>query len=278
TKGIEIAKEYLKEKKLDNYFVPRKWGEEGAHEAIRPTRAYDAKDLKMLVQAGIIPVKLTSDHYKLYDLIFKRFIASQMKEAKIETIKAKIKFLDNTRDVIYEKEIEIPNKLIEKGFNLISPIKIYLIDKNNYNVNVKKRLVPKVPHYNQGSLVEEMRNRKLGRPSTYATIIQTLLKRAYIIEIKNFLVHTKKGKIVYDYLTQNYPDLVSEEFTRYLEGKMKEIEEKTGDHQPYLWELFKKLEQYNLWETLKWQKEFFIVDLEESQDEKEESEEEISSE
>ncbi|MEO2154568.1 MAG: reverse gyrase, partial [Nanoarchaeota archaeon] len=48
TKGIEIAKEYLKEKKLDNYFVPRKWGEEGAHEAIRPTRAYDAEDLKML--------------------------------------------------------------------------------------------------------------------------------------------------------------------------------------------------------------------------------------
>ena len=261
-KGIEIAKEYLKEKNLIDYFTPRKWGEEGAHEAIRPTKAYDTEELRMLVNSGIIPVRLSSDHYKLYDLIFKRFVASQMKEIKIEFLKTNMKFLKE-EETIYEKEVELPNKVLENGFNLINPVKVYFLEENEYNAKVEKKLIPKIPHYNQGSLVEEMKKRKLGRPSTYATIIQTLLRRAYIIEINDqFLVHTKKGKIVFDYLIKNYNDLVSEEFTRYLEEKMIEIEKEKADHQVYLKKLFDKLDQYRLWESLEWQKEFFTEDLE----------------
>ncbi len=266
-KGIEIAKEFLKEKNLIDYFTPKKWGEEGAHEAIRPTKPYDVEDLKVLVNSGIISIKLTKDHYKLYDLIFKRFIASQMKNTKVEKIKMKI-IIKKDKEESYSKEVELINRIIENGFNLVNPIKVYLIEDGEYDVKISKKLVPKIQYYNQGTLVEEMKKRKLGRPSTYATIIQTLLKRAYVIEINNsFLVPTKRGKIVYDYLTTKYGELISEDFTRYLEERMKEIEEKEMNHQIYLKELFKKLEKYNLWETLKWQRKFFEVNIDEENEE-----------
>ncbi|MET1101801.1 MAG: reverse gyrase, partial [Pyrodictiaceae archaeon] len=95
--GINVAREYLQEKygseRLKEYFVPRSWGEGGAHEAIRPTRPIDAERLKRLIDEGIIQTvrPLTKRHFALYDLIFRRFIASQMRPARLVKQKIKVK-------------------------------------------------------------------------------------------------------------------------------------------------------------------------------------------
>ncbi len=79
--GIEVAKEYITQELGENYFKPRPWGgEEGAHEAIRPTRPIDTGRLMQLIRDGIIQLSrnLTRNHYRLYDMIFRRFMTSQM--------------------------------------------------------------------------------------------------------------------------------------------------------------------------------------------------------
>lgn len=83
--GIGVAMEYIVDEIGEAYFKPRKWGEEGAHECIRPTRPINSKRLVQLVRDGIIKLvsSLTKDHLRLYELIFNRFIASQMIDASI---------------------------------------------------------------------------------------------------------------------------------------------------------------------------------------------------
>jgi reverse gyrase len=92
-----------------------------------------------------------------------------------------------------------------------------------------------------------MKEKGLWRPSTYATIVTTLLKRWYVIQIPKtwWLKSTKKWKEVYQYLINNYSDLVSEQFTAFLEKQMDEVE-LWKDHFKILAQLLEKLKKYNL--------------------------------
>ena len=102
--GIKIAEEYIKEKFSSELFNPRTWKTiEGAHECIRPTRALDTSTLRFMLSSGLYDLKNIKDSLRIYDLIFKRFIASQMKRAVIEVVKLKIKI--GNRD--FEKIINL---------------------------------------------------------------------------------------------------------------------------------------------------------------------------
>ncbi|ASA77170.1 reverse gyrase [Thermococcus sp. 5-4] len=245
--GIEIAKEYITQEVGEGYFKPRPWGEEGTHEAIRPTRPIDTGRLMQLVRDGIIqlPKNLTRNHYRLYDMIFRRFMTSQMKAAKILHEKAVI-------DAgVGKAEIEGYVEVIEDGWTKLRNPPFRQLPRLEKGaklkvVESKKWKAPKVSLYTQGDIIALMKERKIGRPSTYAKIVQTLLQRYYVIETRGRkkLVPTEQGIKVYHYLISKYKELVSEEKTRELEEIMDLIEENKIDYQEVLRKLHGEIRQY----------------------------------
>ncbi len=240
--GIEIAKLYLEDKKLE--LKPRSWGEEGTHECIRPTRPLDVGDLINYVASGEIVLysKFTSNHYKVYNLLFKRFIASQMPEAKVKKAKVKWKYGDN------EIETEEIVEIIDKGFLEVLPIKVVEFGDKKGKISIKSKYEwkgPTIPLYTEGDIVRKMKTEEIGRPSTYATILQKLFKRYYVIKSKKSgkLIPTKQGIEICEYLFNNYGNLVSVERTRELEKKMDLIEEKPDLYYEVLKELKNEIKE-----------------------------------
>ena len=245
--GIEIAKEYITQELGKEYFKPRPWGEEGTHEAIRPTRPIDTGRLMQLVRDGIIqlPKNLTRNHYRLYDMIFRRFMTSQMKAAKILHEKAVI------NAGVGKAEIEGYVEVIEDGWTKLRNPPFRQLPRLEKGaklkvVESKKWKAPKISLYTQGDIIALMKERKIGRPSTYAKIVQTLLQRYYVIETRGRkkLVPTEQGIKVYHYLISKYKELVSEEKTRELEEIMDLIEENKIDYQEVLRKLHGEIRQY----------------------------------
>ncbi|MEM5832091.1 MAG: reverse gyrase [Candidatus Aenigmatarchaeota archaeon] len=223
--GISIAKEYITSTYGEEYVKERKWEAEGAHECIRPTRPINAERLRHMVSLGLIrfPSPLTEKDYIAYDIIFKRFIASQMKQAKVEKVRIEVKILDEI------KSFEYTTKIIEEGFTKISKIsttEIPEIKEGKYSFKeIKKRLVNVYYPYTYSEIVSEMKQKRLGRPSTYAKILEVLKKRKYVIEIrKSRLIVSPLGSQVYSFLKENYEKYLNEETTRILEEKMDNIE------------------------------------------------------
>jgi reverse gyrase len=179
--------------------------------------------------------KMSEEHFKVYGLIFNRFMASQMVPAVVEEAELSLKLLPSTREFTET----LITKVVKDGWNLIEPLKVRelpvkLREGEVYSFPVlscSKREVPKVYPYTQGELVEEMRRRRIGRPSTYAKIVQTLLDRKYVVQRGRFLYPTKLGIEVYTYLREKFPHYTSEEFTRELEELMDRVERGEADYQ-----------------------------------------------
>ncbi|CAD5243845.1 reverse gyrase [Thermococcus camini] len=245
--GIEIAKEYITQELGEEYFKPRPWGEEGTHEAIRPTRPIDTGRLMQLIRDGILqlPKNLTRNHYRLYDMIFKKFMTSQMKAARIIHERAVI-------DAgIGKTEVEGYVEVVEEGWTRLRSPPMRQLPRLEEGarlkvVEAKKWKAPKVSLYTQGDIIALMKERKIGRPSTYAKIVQTLLQRYYAIETRGRkkLVPTDQGIKVYHYLISKYRDLVNEDKTRGLEELMDRIEEGSIDYQEVLNTLYRELQGY----------------------------------
>ena len=223
-KGIKVAREYIEEKWGIKEFKARIWGKKAAHECIRPTRPIDPDRLRNLIAMGTIrPIKrLTYKHHRLYELIFKRFIASQMKAAKTLKQKTKIRILN------WELETEGHIKILERGFTRIMPIRlIKSSEKGRIKIkDIKHWRTTTEPLYTEGEVIRQMKERKIGRPSTYAKTLSTLLDKRYIIisPRKKKLIATKLGEEVYRYLNQTFQEYVSEETTRRLEKLMDQVE------------------------------------------------------
>ncbi|BDC19935.1 reverse gyrase [Acidianus sp. HS-5] len=216
-KGIEIAKEYLDKKGLMKNFMPRSWGNEGTHEAIRPTRSIDVEELKKEIEDNpqAYFIKFTWAHFALYEMIFKRFLASQMKEAVGKYTKYQIQVLDNVSEITVLTSIK-------GGFSEVLKPRIYEIPEGEIQVNPVITRGSKIKLYTYAEVIKEMKDKNIGRPSTYAKIIQTLMRHGYIIESKKkyVLIATKKGINVYNYLNSKFSSLVSENTTAELLEKM----------------------------------------------------------
>ncbi|MCS7095802.1 MAG: reverse gyrase [Nitrososphaerota archaeon] len=222
TTGMDVAKRYVDEN-FPGTFKPREYKAEGAHECIRPTKPIDAKQLRFYLSAGVIrvPQKLVADHMRLYEMIFKRFIASQMKEAKIQT--EELTFRLNGIELRQERI----TRILEEGFLKINPILRVKseVKPGRYRIlEFKVRRKPAAGPYREGDLVALMKEKGIGRPSTYSKIINVLLRRGYIINRNGFIFNTKLGKSVYDYLAENFKTFISEELTRNLEKAIDAIE------------------------------------------------------
>ncbi|MCX8193019.1 MAG: reverse gyrase [Nitrososphaeria archaeon] len=223
TTGLNLAKEYIETKKLGN-FIPRTYAREGAHECIRPVRMIDKSRVLQYMQIGLIKpvVEITDKHLKLYDLIFRRFIASQMEPATVivQSFKAILEKNELTRERVVDVLVE--------GFNKIFPMikREQEVQLGEYSVTDMRVLkVPAVQMYTEGDIISLMREKRIGRPSTYNRIIQVLFDRQYIFEKKSKIIPTKRGLKVYEYLEKNFGEYISEDITRELEETMDRIED-----------------------------------------------------
>ncbi|MEM4176037.1 MAG: reverse gyrase [Nitrososphaeria archaeon] len=240
TTGQNVAKEYIADKFSETFFKPREWSKEGAHECIRPTRPIDAAKLKHMIMLGNIKLakKLNQEHFQLYDQIFRRFIASQMKQTKLQKEKYEIKFNNNI------EFIEGYTRILEEGFNLIQKINLIPeVHEGEFKaVNVKSWRAPTIPLLKQADLIKLMKLKDIGRPSTYAKIVATLFQRGYVQENdRKDIVPTKKGYQVYFYLNKRFYEFISEETTQKLKKIMDSIEEGKVEYQEILNNLYKEI-------------------------------------
>ncbi|MEZ0289693.1 MAG: reverse gyrase [Sulfolobales archaeon] len=241
--GLSIAKEYISSTYGEKYFTPRKWESPGAHEGIRPTRPIDTQRLRILIKAGVLKIQapLAEEDFKVYDLIFKRFIESQMPPARI--LRVEFKLVAGG----YEQTFSIVKEVLEPGFTLVQPIPVNRLHINEGTYKIKRlerKLISEKPLYTYSDLVSLMKEKGIGRPSTYATIIETLRRRGYIVELpkaKSRLVATKLGEKVYEYLNSNYSSYVSVDRTRELEKKMDLIETGNIEYESVLRELYSEI-------------------------------------
>jgi len=241
--GLNLAKEIITQEFGENYFKPRVWGEGGAHECIRPTKNILPEDFESLILSKQIE-GLNYNHLRLYKMIFNRFIASQMIPVKVKVAEINVKALN------YEVKEKLKTEILENGWNLALPLETKPVVEGKINVENYKNLKekPKVYLYTHGELVKDMKEKGIGRPSTYATIIAKLIERGYVIEKKGFLIPTKLGKTVYNFLNSKpeIKEFLSEEFTRQLEEIMDKIEEGKEDYEKILRKLYFDVKKENL--------------------------------
>ncbi len=245
--GMGVAKKYLEEKGLLEYYAPKQWGPQGHHEAIRPTRPIDAETLRRMVAVGDLklPIAMREPHYRIYDLIFRRFIASQMKPAKL--VKVTLSVVMPWGDV---RGITYYAGAIESSFVPIlrRPAFISLKPRPGATL-IPERVVARrgseVQLYTHGEVVALMKEKGIGRPSTYAKTIESIVRHGYVVEsrYRKKLVPTKLGIEVYDYLSLNYGDLVSEERTKKLLAEIEAITRGELGAREVIAELYQELEE-----------------------------------
>ncbi|MEM4702547.1 MAG: reverse gyrase [Archaeoglobaceae archaeon] len=232
--GMSIAREYLKE-----HYHGREWFSEGAHECIRPTRAVDRNTLERLIYEGILTVEgFGWGHFALYDLIFRRFMASQCRE--FDVVVKKFRITVNGKSFEEERIVKAEGK----AYELFKSVWVRKdIVPGVYRTKVELRKVPVVPLLTQADLIKLMKEKGIGRPSTYSVILEKLFTRRYIFEKNGRLIPTKDGIEVYNYLVSKYEKFISENRTRNLEEKMDAIERGEVDYLEALKELYEEIKQ-----------------------------------
>ncbi|MCF0129342.1 MAG: type I DNA topoisomerase [Pseudobutyrivibrio sp.] len=199
-----------------------------AHEAIRPA------DINLLPSE--IKDSLTKDQFRLYQLIWKRFVASQMSPAVYETCSVSIK----AKDQMFTAS---DSKLKFDGFMMIyvsadeeeesKNHSIASIEENTELVfnsfDEKQHFTQSAPHFTEASLVKTLEELGIGRPSTYSPTITTLIKRRYITKEGRNIFVTELGEVVNDIMVESFPSIIDDRFTANLESLLDGVEEGTVD-------------------------------------------------
>jgi len=211
-----FGRDYLPEK--PHYFQPGKRAQ-AAHEAIRPT------DVRRLPE--IVRPYLTADQFRLYELIWKRFVASQMKAARRKVVtlevaadnalfatEAKVRLFDGCERLLGAryKDVVLPELAEGEPLHLIA-------------LNPSQHFTEPPPRFTEASLVRVLERLGIGRPSTYAPIVATIQERGYVRRVKGRLYATELGKLVTDELAKHFQDLINVRFTSQMEAQLDEVEE-----------------------------------------------------
>lgn len=230
----ESAEEYIRSEYGEQY-IPNASREyktgnnaQDAHEAIRPTNI--ALEPKLLKRA------LTNDQYKLYKLIWERFIASRMESAVYDTVsitvensgyvfkaggeqlksKGYLVIYDNTADDAQSDDEEIRlSKFPEVKVG--SPIDVKGIEKEQHFTSPPAR-------FTEATLIDFFEEYGIARPSTYAPIISIIISREYVKREGKYLVATPLGELITDFMSEHFPEIVDYEFTASMESKLDSIE------------------------------------------------------
>ena len=246
-----FAKKYITTKYGDNFYENRYYkkssGAQDAHEAIRPTFI----DL----EPDKIKANLTTDQYKLYKLIYNRFIASQMASAEYDTVSATIN--TDTKNVY---SFKANGQILKfKGF-----MTLYVEDRDDKTNEDLESKIPELTigetlkkdkletkqsfteppaRYTEASLVKALEEKGIGRPSTYATIISTIIDRHYVEKNQKQLAPTELGKVVNKLLVESFPDIINVEFTANIENQFDEVAEGKEEWKEVLREFYEPFEK-----------------------------------
>ena len=192
-----------------------------AHEAIRPTNAARRPD--------DIKASLTGEQYKLYKLIWERFIASQMSPANYDTLSVKVRangisFRASGSLLKFEGYLAVysKNEETEKDVNMPS---LAVGDKLNLlQVKPAQHFTQPPPHYSEGSMVRTMEELGIGRPGTFAQTITTLITRGYVTKENKVLYPTELGEIVNEIMEEYFDNIVDVDFTAQMENSLDSVE------------------------------------------------------
>ncbi len=245
--GKEYGPTYLPE--TPNTFKEKKEAQ-AAHEAIRPTSAMRHPDQ--------IKQYLKEDEFKVYKLIWQRFVASQINPAVFDQttvdIDAKngsevfwfrvtgsvlkfdgfLRVYEESKEGKDEEDEELKHKLpaLEAGQKLTLK-----------ELKPEQHFTEPPPRFNEASLVKELEERGIGRPSTYAAILTTIQERQYVQKLGGKFVPTEIGLVVTDLLVENFRDIFDLQYTARLEEELDEIEEGKEKWQDALGEFYKKFQK-----------------------------------
>lgn len=221
---IHIVSTYGEEFYENRYYKTNKESQD-AHEGIRPTYSD--------IEPDSVKEELTKDQYKLYKLIYNRFMASQMKSAIYDTMAVTIKaneydFKANGQSIKFKGfmllYVEGTDEKEEQEDGILPSLEenqeVKLI-----KINTKQSFTEPPARYTEASLVKALEEKGIGRPSTYSPTITTILERRYIEKIQKQLAPTELGKIVNKLLTENFTDIINIEFTAKIENEFDEIAE-----------------------------------------------------
>lgn len=242
--AIKEAGNFIQKQIGENYYDgPKhyhnnKKGTQDAHEAIRPT------DVNRTPQS--IRDYLSDDEYKLYKLIWNRFVSSQMKNAKILKKTLELEngiyvFKSEAETVVFDGYMRISG--IESGFKEVSFDKFKVGNEVKPNKLKPEQNFTKPPaRYTEATLIKTLEEDGIGRPSTYAPTISTLLKRLYIKLEQKSIVPTELGEIVNEILKENFPSVINVKFTAEMEEILDDVSDGEKDWQQVLKDFYKKFE------------------------------------
>ena len=220
----QIEKEFGTEY-YENRFYKTKTDAQDAHEAIRPTYSELVPDE--------IKESLTTDEYKLYKLIYNRFLASQMASAIFDTVSVSINankynFKANGQTLKFKgfMALYVESADNEKDEKYIALPDLELKEEvKKEKIDAKQSFTEPPPRYTEASLVKALEEKGIGRPSTYSPTITTILERRYIEKIQKQLHPTELGKVVNKLLVENFENILDVEFTAKMENQFDEIAE-----------------------------------------------------
>jgi len=225
--AISSAKEFISGNYGEKYFLNRVYSKpkksenkvQDAHEAIRPTSVFRNPES--------IKDSLSNDQYKLYSLIWKRFVASQMVDAEYDVTKV----LLNNNNNIFEANGKV---LTFDGYKAVykysdeSESKLLPVVEAGEQLEIstilpEQHFTQPPARYTEASLIKDLEERGIGRPSTYAPTITTITSRDYIVKDKNYLVPTDMGFLVTEMMEKYFANIVNDKFTAELENNLDEI-------------------------------------------------------
>jgi DNA topoisomerase-1 len=213
-----VGKKYGEKFAKANFYKTKSKNAQEAHEAIRPTNPSTEH------------VNIGKDESILYELIKKRTVASQMTAAVFEKTHIEI----GTNNFQYILNLD-GSRILQKGFlmeddfgasddNIIPEMKVgEILDLEKLNIQNKETTPPN--RFSEAGLIKELEKRGIGRPSTYASIISTIVEREYVTKENKSLKPTEVGLVVSEFLENNFQKYISDDFTAEMENELDEIAE-----------------------------------------------------
>ena len=215
-----------------------------AHEAIRPSNVN--------IQPKSVRKALTLDQYKLYKLIWERFIASQMQAAVLDTMSIDIEnsgYIFKAGGYIVKSQgyLSVYDNTEDDTDGTSNLARLPQVRKkqvlNSDSLKKEQHFTEPPARFTEASLVKFLEENGIGRPSTYATIISTIISREYIKRDGKALLATELGEVTTAFMKENFPDVVDYEFTAYMESRLDSIENGKNSIDGVLTDFYKKFEK-----------------------------------
>jgi len=216
-----------------NLFTKKVRGAQEAHEAIRPT--------DFAIKPVEVKDKLTKDHYNLYNLIWSQATASVMAPAQVKTTTASVRsaagvLIGRGRELVFDGFMRLVPDVEEKFIQLPKLVEKEVVTLKK--LDTVQHFTEPPARYSEASLVRELEKRGIGRPSTYAPIMSTIVDRGYVTRLAGRFTPTEVASIVIDLLVEHFPNIVDYNFTAEMEDKLDDIAEGKRQLEPVLEEFY----------------------------------------